>query len=140
VFFQGKRGLQGGGKKDVRKQEIAVYAEALQYTGPVSYFDLSTLPGWPPKPGGKTPDSAYVEFRKIFDDVTILCKPWSQCVHSPETKPGPPMADGVNYRSTNQKGEVTDTFWFKKMITSLKTDGSGFVITPRQTRVTFKQK
>ena len=101
--FHSKRQHQPAGTVDGWKKELQVYARKLVYKGPVSSFDLSTLPNWPTNPSGLDADSAYVEFRRIFDEVTILCKPWSQCVHPAEQKPGPPVADGVNYRSTTQR-------------------------------------
>ncbi len=134
--FHGKR----IGTPDAWRKELQVYARALSYTGPLSSFNLNSLPGWPQSTNGLDLDSAYVEFRRVFDTVSILVKPWSQCVHPPEQKPGPPGADGVNYRSTTQAGQVSDTFWFKKMISSLSTNGSGFTLTPQQTRLTYKHK
>lgn len=138
--FHSKRQHQPAGTVDGWKKELKYYAKALGYTGPVSSFDLSSLTNWPTNGSGLDLDSAYVEFRRVFDQVTILCKPWGQCVHPPEQKPGPPVADGVNYRSTTQAGQVSDTFWFKKMISSVTTNGSGFILTPLQTRLTFKFK
>ncbi|MEO7852139.1 MAG: hypothetical protein ABIR94_07780, partial [Rubrivivax sp.] len=86
--FHSKRQHQPAGTVDGWKKELQVYARKLAYKGPVSSFDLSTLPSWPTSPSGLDADSAYVEFRRIFDEVTILCKPWSQCVHPAEQKPG----------------------------------------------------
>jgi hypothetical protein len=143
VSFHDKRAYVDGSKGDKKgkkivdgwKKELKMYAKAIGYTGKVSSFDLSSVPNWPKGLGSS--DSAYVEFRRVFDDVTILYKPWSECVPSPESKP---VSDGVNYRSTTHKGEVSDTFWFKKSITSLGTAGSGFVVSPGSLRTTFKHK
>lgn len=136
VCFHGKRGWAAGKSW---KDEIQVYARELGYTGKVSAFDLSTIPGWPNLVGTSTSDSAYVEFRRVFDQVSILYKPWHQCVHPPEIKASS-IADGVNYRSTDNKGNVSDKFWFDKALTSLKTNGSGFVLSPESLRLSFAHK
>jgi len=136
--FHGKRGYIPKTKDGVKK-ELKIYADALGYKGKISCFDLSSLPNWPNRNGTTSSDSAYVEFRKVFDSVSILYKPWSQCVHSTEIKASS-IADHVNYRSTDQKGNVSDKFWFDKALTSLSTDGSGFVISPSTVRMTFTHK
>ena len=136
VCFHGKRGWEKG---KTWKDEIKVYADALGYKGKVSGFDLSTVANWPKGVGTSTSDSAYVEFRRVFDDVTILYKPWNQCVHPPEIKASS-VADGVNYRSVDTAGKVTDKFRFDKALTSLTTGGSGFVISPHSLRLSFTHK
>ena len=138
VCFHGKRGLQNAGKKP-HAEELQVYARAINYKGPISMFDLSSVQNWPKGTGTATSDSAYVEFRRIFDKVTIMYKPWNQCVHPPEIKASS-VSDGVNYRSTNQKGEIVNKFWFDKALTSLNTNGTGFVVAPEALRSTFKHK
>ncbi|MBL0937799.1 MAG: hypothetical protein IBJ03_02830 [Gemmatimonadaceae bacterium] len=136
--FHKKRGWSPGGK-DAWKRELKFYADAIGFKGPCSGFDLSSIPNWPGGIGSSTSDSAYVEYRRVFDDVSILYKPWGQCVHPTEIKASS-IADGVNYRSTNQKGEVSDKFWFDKALKSLSTNGTGFVLSAKQLRLHFKHK
>ncbi|MFO1053211.1 MAG: hypothetical protein U1F36_13445 [Planctomycetota bacterium] len=129
VCFHSRRGWEAG---KTWKDEIKKYAEALKYKGPVSSFDLSTVPSWPDG------QSAYVEYRRAFDQVSILHKPWGQCVHPKEIKASD-IADGINYRNADNKtGQVTDTFRFNKALTSLSTDGSGFVLSPESLRLSFR--
>ena len=137
VHFRGKRGYTPK-TKDGWKKELEFYARAAGYTGKISCFDLSSVDNWPNRTGTSSSDSAYVEFRRVFDQVIILYKPWSQCVYM-EIKPDQ-IADGVNYRSTNQKGEVADKFWFPKATKSVTTNGSGFVLSPESLRLSFNFK
>ncbi len=132
VCFHGKRGWEKG---RTWKDEIKVYANALKYSGRISGFDLSTVPGWPNF--GNASDSAYVEFRRVFDSVTILYKPWHSCVPSTEIKASA-ITDGVNYLGVDHKGVVSNKFWIDKAITSLATNGTGFVISPESLRLSFK--
>ncbi len=136
--FHGKRGWLNGGT-DGWKKELQMYARALGYKGKVSVFNLSTVPSWPGGTGTSTSDSAYVEFRRVFDKVTILYKPWTQCVHPDEIKASS-IADGVNYRSITHKGEVSDKFWFDKALTTIGSGGTGFVVSPESLRMSFNHK
>lgn len=143
VCFHGKRGYVDGREgapkvKDGWKKELKVYADELGYTGTISGFDLSTVPNWPKGRHGAASDSAYVEFRRVFDKVHILYKPWLQCVYT-EIK-AETLGDGLNYRSTNQKGDVVDKFWFNKAVRTVSTNGSGFIVTPEAIRLSFKHK
>jgi hypothetical protein len=139
VCFHGKRGY--GNNRDGWKNELKMYADELGYKGKVSGFDLSTVTNWPNVPNTTSSDSAYVEFRRVFDSIGILYKPWHQCVHPAEIKASS-IADHVNYRSVDAKDRATvsDKFWFDKALTSLKTDGSGFVVAPESLRLTFTVK
>lgn len=136
VCFHQKRGWANG---KTWKDEIKYYAKELKYSGPISAFDLSTVPNWPPGIGSATSDSAYVEYRRVFDKVTILYKPWHQCVTSGDVKPDT-LSDGVNYLSVDHKGNVGTNWWFKKAVQSVGTNGAGFVISPESLRSSFTYK
>lgn len=131
VCFHAKRGWEKG---RTWKDEMRVYANALKYSGKVSSFDLSTVAGWPNV--GNSSDSAYVEFRRVFNSLAILYKPWHSCVPSAEVKASS-VTDGVNYLGVSQKGVVSTKFWIDKAITSLATNGTGFVVAPESLRLSF---
>ncbi len=141
VCFHGKRCWgDDTRKKTVDKndwsRELKLYAAELGYTGPISGFDLSTVASWPPKPGTTTgsTDSAYVEYRRAFDSIGIMYKPWSQCVPGTEIKASS-VTDGVNYRCTNGQGHTVDTFMPDKTVKQVTGGGSGFVLAPGSLRL-----
>lgn len=86
------------------KQEMKAFAKALKYHGPVSGFNLDTVVGWPRKPGSPTdPDSAYVEYRKIFDECYIQVAPWS---HMDDTGRAQEIPDSANRQQATPNGKV----------------------------------
>jgi len=95
VCFVGKRGwLPSDGfskdKKQAWKQELAIYAAALGYTGKVSGYDLSKK---------YAAASAYAEFRRVGDKSELWVRKWEDAVDRPEAKkssqPNPNRADHV---------------------------------------------
>jgi len=139
--FQKKRGWSPPMEDRFKswKKEIKVYAKKLGYKGRISHFDLSTLANWPPKPNSKEneTDSAYVEYRRVFSEVTILAKPWSQCGH--DNVKANSVEDTVNFQFAKNNGTATVCDKYSNnTCTYVNSKGSGFQITPAAIRQSFK--
>lgn len=96
-FRSSKRGYKDV-KLDHWKNEMKAHAKALKFKGPVSGYDLSTAPNWPGT------DSAYVEYRRVFDKCFVGVKPW----HTYQKQSGDASAitDKVNRKTTSTSGGV----------------------------------
>lgn len=96
-FRTTKRGYEDP-QLDNWKKEMKAHAKALGYRGPISGFDLAKAQNWPNN------DSAYVEYRKVFDKCYIAYKPWHQMNKTPGTSGG--ILDKVNRKTTSGSGQV----------------------------------
>jgi hypothetical protein len=96
-FRSSKRGYIDP-KLESWKAEMKAHAKALGFRGPVSGFDLAKATGWP---GG---DSAYVEYRKVFDSCYIAYKPWSHLTKGAGNAGD--IKDKVNRKTTTTAGGV----------------------------------
>ena len=96
-FRTTKRGYVGN-QLDGWKKEMKAYAKEIGLKGKVSGYDLAKTPGWPGA------SSAYVEYRRAFDNVQIMYKPWSQVTHTSTNSAG--IKDKVNRKTTGTDGSV----------------------------------
>jgi hypothetical protein len=133
VCFHKKRGWNAGkGFAD----ELGVYAAKLGYTGTVTTFDLSKVKKWPRGQGTSTSDSAYVEFRRVFDKVEILYKPWQQCTPVPAHGLKASDLAGPDYQGIEPTtGVVSSKFRFPQAARKVTANGSSFVLSPATARV-----
>jgi hypothetical protein len=95
VCFIQKRGWLGSDgfaadRTQAWKQEIAIYANALVYTGKITGFNLS-------KHYGDSVTSAYAEFRKVGSKCDLWVRKWSDPVDKPKASSGanPNRADHI---------------------------------------------
>jgi hypothetical protein len=132
VCFHKKRGWdKGKGFAD----ELSVYADKLGYTGALTTYDLSKVKKWPRGQNNSASDSAYVEYRRVFDKVEILYKPWQQCTATPHGLRATSLA-GPNYKGIEPtSGVVSEKFRFPQASKKITPIGSSFVLSPATTRV-----
>jgi hypothetical protein len=96
-FRTSKRGYKDP-KDDNWKKEMQAHAKALKYKGAVSGVDLSKVANWPNN------DSAYVEYRRVFDKCYIGYKPWHDYMKTSGNADA--IRDKVNRKTTSTTGGV----------------------------------
>ena len=109
-FRTTKRGYTGN-QLDGWKKEMKAYAKALKFKGPVSGYNLSTQHGWPEGA------SAYVEYRRVFSEVQVICKPWTEVTKT--TTEAANLSAMVNRRTTGTDGSVNSITFGKNHTASV---------------------